>query len=127
LIAARLAAESKPKGRVLLVEAGKEDDQDPENLIPGLTKPKFGSEAGNWNYVTTPQKELNGREVPYPRGKGLGGSSANNFMAWVRGPKVDWDDWAATVQDPWWRWDSVLPVMKEVCENSCRPAMIHTD
>lgn len=114
MIAARLAAESKPKGRVLLVEAGKEDDQDPENLIPGLTKPKFGSEGGNWNYVTTPQKELNGRKVPYPRGKGLGGSSANNFMAWVRGPKVDWDDWAATVQDPWWRWDSVLPVMKEV-------------
>jgi len=31
-------------------------------------------------YVTVPQKELNGREIPYARGKGLGGTSIMNFM-----------------------------------------------
>ena len=40
---------------------------------------------------------------------------ANNFLAWVRGPKADFDEWAEIVGDPWWRWDSVLPVMNEVC------------
>lgn len=39
---------------------------------------------------------------------------ANNFLAWVRGPKADFDEWAEVVGDPWWRWDSVLPVMNEV-------------
>ena len=39
---------------------------------------------------------------------------ANNFMAWVRGPKADYDNWAELVGDPWWRWESVLPVLNEV-------------
>ena len=39
---------------------------------------------------------------------------ANNFMAWCRGPKVDYNDWAELVGDPWWRWESVLPVLNEV-------------
>ena len=39
---------------------------------------------------------------------------ANNFMAWCRGPKVDYDDWAELVGDQWWRWESVLTVLNEV-------------
>lgn len=106
LITQRLASHpSEPT--VLLVEAGREDADDPENLIPGLTKPKFGSPNGNWIYSSTPQKELNDRIIAYPRGKGLGGCSANNFMAWVRGPKCDYDDWADAVDDEWWRWDNL--------------------
>lgn len=69
---------------------------------------------GNWQYQTTPQAELNGRTLPYPRGRGMGGCSGNNFMAWVRGPKVDYDDWADRVGDDWWKWDNVLPKMKKV-------------
>lgn len=101
------------KPTVLLVEAGREDGDDPENLIPGLTKPKFGSPEGNWIYQSTPQRELNGRVISYPRGKGLGGSSANNFMAWVRGPRCDYDDWADAVGDDWWKWENV---QHEICK-----------
>ena len=75
LIASRLAAETEPKQRVLLVEAGGEAEEDPDNLVPGLTKSKFGNPTGNWAYTTAAQKDLNGRLIPYPRGLGLGGSS----------------------------------------------------
>ncbi|KAH6665144.1 glucose-methanol-choline oxidoreductase [Halenospora varia] len=111
LIAARLAT-ALPHLRVLLVEAGGEIDE--KDLIPGLTKPRFGSPEGNWMYETLPQKELNGRVIPYPRGRGIGGCSGNNFMAWVRGPVDDYDDWAKAVGDSWWKWDNVLPYMKKL-------------
>ena len=97
---------------MLLIEAGGEADEDPDNLIPGLVVPKFGNEAGNWLYETTPQGELNGRTILYPRGRGMGGSSANNFSAWCRGPKCDWDHWAELTGDEWWRWDNVVEHMK---------------
>ncbi|KAH8648357.1 putative glucose dehydrogenase [Tricladium varicosporioides] len=111
LIAARLAT-ALPQKRVLLVEAGGEIDE--KDLIPGLTKPRFGSSEGNWMYETLPQKELNGRVISYPRGRGIGGCSGNNFMAWVRGPVCDYDDWAKLVGDSWWSWDNVLPYMKKL-------------
>ena len=110
LLASRLASVS-PKNRVLLVEAGGEAEDDPENLIPGLVVPKFGIEAGNWLYETTAQKQLNGRKIVYPRGRGMGGSSANNFSSWCRGPKCDFDAWAEAVGDEWWKWDNVVKYM----------------
>lgn len=58
---------------MLLLEAGGETKQ--EDLVPGLTKPRFANVEGNWMYQTVPQKELNGRVNPYPSGKGLGGCS----------------------------------------------------
>ncbi|KAI9736269.1 MAG: hypothetical protein M1834_001155 [Cirrosporium novae-zelandiae] len=113
LIAARIAA-AIPGRQILLVEAGGDVEEDPDNLIPGLTVPKFGSEAGNWLYLTTPQATLNGRIITYPRGRGIGGCSTNNFMGWVRGPKTDFDDWAEIVGDSWWKWDNVLEVLKDL-------------
>lgn len=117
------------------MEAGGEVEKD--DLIPGFTKPRFGNAEGNWMYETVPQEKLGGRILPYPRGRGLGGCSyvffplkgfkvtrvltkcrGNNFMAWVRGPKVDYDDWAAAVGDEFWKWDNVLPWMKRVGSES---------
>lgn len=110
-MAARLAT-SLPHCSILMIEAGGEVRG--EDLIPGLCKPRFGSADGNWMYRTVPQKELNERVIPYPRGKGMGGCSGNNFMAWVRGPKVDYDDWAEKVGDKWWKWDNVVDTFKKV-------------
>lgn len=72
LIAARLAT-AMPQLRILIVEAGGEVDE--KDLVPGYCKPRFGSSDGNWMYETLPQKELNGRRLPYPRGRGMGGCS----------------------------------------------------
>ncbi|KAF2239556.1 GMC oxidoreductase [Viridothelium virens] len=58
----------------------------------------------NWAYKTTPQSQLNSREIDYSRGKGLGGSSAINFAVWTLGPKHDYDEWARQVGDPAFNW-----------------------
>lgn len=113
LLASRLAT-AAPSTRVLLVEAGGEAEDDPENLIPGLVVPKFGSEAGNWLYETAPQTQLGGRTIVYPRGRGMGGSSAVNLSSWVRGPKCDWDEWAERTGDEWWKWENAVGYMKDL-------------
>lgn len=68
----------------------------------------------NWGYKTTPQKELDGREVDYSRGRGLGGSTAINFCVYTRGPSSDYDHWAEEVDDDSWSWEHVLPRFKKV-------------
>lgn len=43
-------------------------------------------------------------------------SRGNNFMAWVRGPEADYEDWAQAVDDEWWRWNNALTYLKKVGE-----------
>ncbi len=67
-----------PTVSVLLLEAGGENDPavDPALAIPLFCTTLTPNTAYDWNYTTVPQKELNGRSIPYPLGIGLGGSSA---------------------------------------------------
>ena len=69
VLANRLSA--KPDVRVLLLEAGPSDNslfiRMPAMVGEVLTKPQF-----NWEYVTEPQEHLNGRRIPWARGKALG-------------------------------------------------------
>lgn len=37
----------------------------------------------NWGYWTAPQKHLDGRRLPWPRGRVLGGSSSLNAMVYM--------------------------------------------
>lgn len=62
----------------------------------------------NWYLQTEAQPELGGRQLYWPRGKGLGGSSAINAMIYMRGHPGDYDDWAAA-GNPGWAWNDVLP------------------
>lgn len=61
----------------------------------------------DWAFETEPQDGLGGRSLSWPRGKVLGGTSALNFMTWVRGSKEDYDDWAALGNNGW-AWDDLL-------------------
>jgi choline dehydrogenase len=89
VVAARLAADAGT--RVLLLEAGS-SRRTPAMTVPNQWPANLGS-AADWGYLTTPQAEA-GRVV-YPRGKTLGGSSAINAMAHVRGHRAVYDEWAA--------------------------------
>lgn len=95
---------------VLLLEAGGKDNL-PAIHIPGGYPQLHGSSA-DWALWTEPQAALMNRKLYVPRGKTLGGSSATNAMAYVRGNPQDYDEWAALGNDGW-DYDSVLPYFKK--------------
>jgi choline dehydrogenase len=95
-----------PSRSVLLLEAGGPDKSQSLH-IPAAFSSLFKGEF-DWNYETTPQPELGGRTVYWPRGKVLGGSSSINAMMWVRGFAADYDRWAE-LAGPAWSYESLLP------------------
>lgn len=108
-LAARLSED--PAVSVLLLEAGP-PDRALELHIPAAFSKLFRGRY-DWNYDTTPQPQLNGRTVYWPRGKTLGGSSSLNAMMWVRGFAADYDEWARAA-GPTWSWQSLAPLFARV-------------
>ena len=53
----------------------------------------IGNPHADWMYKTLPEEGLNGRSIPYPRGRVIGGSSAINAMIYNRGQARDYDHW----------------------------------
>lgn len=104
VLANRLSANSE--NNVLLVEAGSRKGN-PLIPIPGAYIKLFRSKV-DWQFWSTPQKHVDNRSIYLPRGKTLGGSSATNAMAYVRGNRADYDDWAK-MGNSGWDYDSVKP------------------
>jgi choline dehydrogenase-like flavoprotein len=88
-----------PSVEVVVLEAGPRDKDKFIHIPAGFAK-LFRSEM-DWDYRTEPQKELEGREIYWPRGKVLGGSSSMNAMMWVRGFAADYDEWAEQAGEQW--------------------------
>jgi pyridoxine 4-oxidase len=82
-----------PSLRIALIEAGGAAD-DPAIADP-LQWPSLQGSAVDWRFVTTPQRHVAGRSHAWPRGRVLGGTSAINAMAHVRGHPSDFDAWVA--------------------------------
>lgn len=114
VIASRLT--ENPLTNVLLVEAGPPDRRR-EIRIPAAFSKLFKSPL-DWNYTTEPQAELNGRELYWPRGKVLGGSSSMNAMIYLRGRRSDFDRWR-DAGNCGWGFDDVLPYF-EAAEKELR-------
>jgi choline dehydrogenase len=112
VLANRLTEESH--SRVLLLEAGPPDSR-PEISIPGAWPMLFKSEV-DWGYSTAPQTHLDGREIFFPRGKTLGGSSSTNAQAYLRGHRADFDSWEAA-GNRGWSYEHVLPYFKRLEHN----------
>src|SRR5690606_14607283 len=72
----------------------------------------IGNPLFDWCFTTEPEPHMNGRRIPIPRGKVLGGSSAINGMFQVRGQAADFDHWRQ-LGLPRWGWDDVLPYFKK--------------
>ena len=94
--------------RVLVLEAGPVDDSPDITDPAGMLALRAPGAPTDWAYRTTPQPEVDGRSLDYPRGKVLGGSSAINGMIHVRGRRADFDAWAYAGAAGW-GWDDVLP------------------
>ena len=109
LLANRLSAD--PTKRVLLIEAGGNDDYLWVHIPVGYLY-CIGNPRTDWRYVTEPEAGLNGRALRYPRGKVLGGSSSINGMIYMRGQQRDYDGWAQALGDARWRWDECLQHFK---------------
>jgi choline dehydrogenase len=108
-LANRLSAD--PKNKVLLLEAGAADS--PFTHIPVLYAKLIANPAANWLYSAEPEPTTNGRRLPVPRGKLLGGSSAINGLAFVRGQAQDFDTWAQ-LGNQGWSYEDVLPFFKRM-------------
>lgn len=97
--------------KVLLLEAGPAD----RNLmlhVPAAVYRAFRDRRFNWNYVSQPEPDLQGRSVSHPRGKVLGGSSSINSMVYMRGTPEDYDRWAIDHGLPNWGFADCLPYFK---------------
>ncbi|KAL2796955.1 GMC oxidoreductase-domain-containing protein [Aspergillus keveii] len=113
LIASRLATEL-PDKTVLLIEAGSDTRHLPIRSPEHRYTVPFVFPDLDHGYVTTPQESLGYRRLPYLRGKGLGGSSVVNFMAYHYGPGVEYNRWADQIGDEAWRWECVKEKLHEL-------------
>lgn len=109
VIASRLSANSSNK--VLLLEAGPADHR--WTRIPIGYSRLITNPAANWLYSSEPETNTKGRRLPVPRGRLLGGSSAINGLAFVRGQSQDFDTWAQ-MGNPGWSYEEVLPFFKRM-------------
>jgi choline dehydrogenase len=110
VIAARLSED--PSVQVLLIEAGPPPDSLWIRMPAGMGR-LFVNKHYNWCFESEPEPHLDDRILFWPQGKTLGGSSAINGMAFVRGHPEDFDNWAA-LGARGWSWKDVLPYFRKL-------------
>lgn len=91
VVASRLSEDAN--ARVVVIEAGSDRRGDPRIDTPGLMTTLYDDPAYDWMHMTVPQSNANNRQIAWPRGKVLGGTSAMNFSALVYPAKSDFDNW----------------------------------
>jgi choline dehydrogenase len=109
VVANRLSAD--PRHEVLLLEAGPADH--PWTRIPVGYSRLLTHQVVNWCYSSEPEANTKGRRIPVPRGRLLGGSSAINGLAFVRGQAQDFDTWAQ-MGNQGWAYEDVLPFFRRM-------------
>ena len=120
VVAARLSEDGD--ANVLLLEAGGRDDhlylKMPLAFLKAMPDPRF-----NWTYWTEPEPNCDGRRMPLPRGKVMGGSGSINGMFAMRGHPGDYDQWAQ-MGARGWSYADVLPYFRRM-EDSWRGDSVH--
>ena len=96
-----------PSVRVILIEAGG-SDWNPLIHIPAGFMKMLDHKTLTWGFKA---EAGDGREIIYPRGRVLGGSSSINGLIYIRGQPEDYDHWAQ-LGNRGWSWDDCLPYFK---------------
>src|SRR5690606_24900253 len=113
ILANRLSA--NPAVRVLLLEAGGADHWwDLRIQLPLAMGFPVGHRTFDWRYESDPEPNLDGRRLPHPRGKVLGGSSSINGMLYERGHQASYDRWAAETGSPLWDYAHCEPYFRRL-------------
>ena len=110
VVASRLT--ENPDLSVLLIEAGSPARR-LQIKIPAAFSKLYRSKL-DWGDSTVPQAALDGREIVFPRGRALGGSSAINAMMILRGHPADYA-WEAD-GCPGWSWAKAEPAFRRSAE-----------
>ncbi|MCP4378686.1 MAG: NAD(P)-binding protein, partial [bacterium] len=123
VLAARLT--ENPAIRVLVLEIGPHYHGLPIQ-VPGALADLYQQGRYHWDYHSEAEPHTNDIRLPYKLGRILGGSSSINGLVWVRGNRLDFDDWAASGCDGW-SYDDVAPVFRriEAYEDSSDKTMGH--
>ena len=109
VLANRLSA--NPNNKVLLLEAGGKDSN-PWIHIPGGYFKTMHNPNTDWCFNTEQEPNCDNRQMVYPRGKTLGGSSSINGMLYIRGQSNDYNYWRQ-LGNVGWSWEDVLPYFKK--------------
>ena len=107
-LANRLSADAKYS--VALLEAGGRDTNPWIHIPVGYFK-TMDNPKTDWRYRTESDPGLNGRDIPWPRGRVLGGCSSINGLLYVRGQAEDFNHWRQ-LGNTGWAWEDVLPYFK---------------
>lgn len=108
ILANRLCADGKTT--VCLLEAGPPDWHPFLHIPAGFIKMLFNP-GFTWPFQTEATAWTNGRRIPVPQGRTLGGSSAINGLVYNRGLAADYDHWAR-LGNTGWSYAEVLPYFK---------------
>ncbi|KAM3077347.1 hypothetical protein ACMFMG_006697 [Clarireedia jacksonii] len=93
-VAAGRLAKANPDLKILLVEGGKNNFQDPTILNPAVHLSHLVPDSKTaLFYKSKPSPELNNREAIIPAGGVLGGGSSINLMMYTRSQDIDFDSW----------------------------------
>ncbi|KAL4919247.1 hypothetical protein BDW62DRAFT_47161 [Aspergillus aurantiobrunneus] len=110
VVANRLSED--PSVRVLVLEAGTNRLNDPRIQIPGLAPATYEDPDFDWDFRSTPQEQLNGRQLLGTKGRTLGGSSTINLGMIIYPSRSGMSAWEA-LGNPGWGWDSFAPYLRK--------------
>jgi choline dehydrogenase len=96
-----------PEISVLLVEAGGPDNDELIHMPAGFAS--LGRTRHDWDLSSHHEPFADRRRIYLPRGKVLGGSSSINAMIYIRGNRVDYDEWRDQYGCAGWGFDDLLP------------------
>ncbi|OQS05320.1 choline dehydrogenase [Thraustotheca clavata] len=108
---------------VTLIEAGMNDTGKWDSWkmkMPAALTFNLADDRYNWAYMTEPQKHLDNRRLPWPRGRVLGGSSSLNAMVYIRGHAQDYNDWEESGATGW-SYEDCLPYFRKAQNHELGP------